>query len=324
MTPRNLRLLAVALGVVLLLWGAVAVASRSGRDVEQRLRLPKIATADVDTVTIARARDTVLLARAGKAWLVNGHPTDPQAIEQLVTALGDTTAGGDLVAESPSSYASLGMDSASARRVRVVAHGKTVLDLVTGKPGVVYGTGYLRLAADSAVYLVRSSLPRLAEETADQWRDKRIAEVPPDSISSIEVERGARRYTLSRAGARWTLVPGGAADSMAVENFLRALADIRAAGFASPGQADSVRFRPATRRLRVLGRDGAPRVSLVFDSTAAGVWVRADSGGTVWRLEGWGADQLTPADSTLAARPKTAAPKVPKLSGRARGAPPPR
>ena len=39
MTPRNLRLLAVALGVLLLLWGAVAVASRNGRDTEQRLRL---------------------------------------------------------------------------------------------------------------------------------------------------------------------------------------------------------------------------------------------------------------------------------------------
>lgn len=324
MTPRNLRLLAVALGVLVLLWGAVAVASRNGRDTEQRLRLPGITTADVDTVTITGARDTVVLARAGTVWRVNGHPTDPQAVGELVTSLGDSTASGDLVAENPSSYAQLGMDTASARRVRVQAHGKTVLDVVTGKPGVVYGTGYLRRATDPAVYLVRSSLPRIAERRADGWRDKRIAVIPPDSVSKIEVQRGPRRYALSREGARWTLAPGGAADSMAAANFLRALADIRAAGFASPGQADSLKFSPPRRRLRVLGRNGAPRVSLVFDSTAAGLWARADSGGTVWRLEGWGLDQLTPADSTLAARPTRAAARPPALSPRARGAPPPR
>lgn len=324
MTPRNLRLLAVALGVLLLLWGAVAVASRGGRDAEQRLRLPRITTADVDTVTIAGPRDTVVLARAGTAWRVNGHRTDPQAIEELVTALGDTAAAGDLVAESASSYARLGMDSASARHVRVVAHGKTVLDIVTGKPGVVYGTGYLRTGAAPAAYLVRSSLPRIAERGVDGWRDKRIGAVAADSVAKVEVQRGAKRYTLARAGARWTLTPGGATDSLAVQNFLRALADIRAAGFATPGQADSVKFSPPMRRLRVLGRDGTPRVSLVFDSTAAGLWARADSGGTVWRLEGWGVDQLTPADSTLAAKPKKAAPKPPGLSPRARGAPPPR
>ncbi|HEY6948223.1 MAG TPA: DUF4340 domain-containing protein, partial [Gemmatimonadales bacterium] len=236
----------------------------------------------------------------------------------------DSTASGDLVAENPSSYAQLGMDTASARRVRVQAHGKTVLDVVTGKPGVVYGTGYLRRATDPAVYLVRSSLPRIAERRADGWRDKRIAVIPPDSVSKIEVQRGPRRYALSREGARWTLAPGGAADSMAAANFLRALADIRAAGFASPGQADSLKFSPPRRRLRVLGRNGAPRVSLVFDSTAAGLWARADSGGTVWRLEGWGVDQLTPADSTLAARATKAAARPPALSPRARGAPPPR
>ena len=324
MTPRNLRLLAVALGVLLLLWGAVAVASRNGRDTEQRLHLPGIATANVDTVTIAGARDTVVLARAGTVWRVNGHRTDPQAIGELVTSLGDSTAAGDLVAENASSYARLGMDSVSARHVRVVARGKTVLDIVTGKPGVVYGTGYLRPATDPAVYLVRSALPRIAERRADGWRDKRIAAIAPDSVSKIEVQRGSRRYALIREGARWTLAPGGAADSMAVANFLRALADIRAAGFASAAQADSLKFSAPSRRLHVLGRNGAPRISLVFDSTAGGLWARADTGGTVWRLEGWGVDQLTPADSTLAARPKKTTAKPPALSSRARGAPPPR
>jgi hypothetical protein len=58
------------------------------------------------------------------------------------------------------------------------------------------------------------------------------------------------------------------------------------------------------RRLTVFRPGGKPRLSLVFDSTKAGIWARADTGGTVWRLEPWGAAQITPAGSTLAARRK--------------------
>jgi hypothetical protein len=303
MTPRNLVRLAVALGLLLILWGAVAVASRRGRDVVPQLLLPKVAAADVDTVSFSGARDTVVLAKVRPGvWHVNGHPADEHLITELLTSLGDTGATGELVAESPTSYSQLGVDSASGRRVRIGIHGKTVLDVVAGKPGVVYGTGYLRPPADSAVYLIRSALPGVAGRRADQWRDPRIAAVPADSVGKVEIQRGAKRFTLARRGGRWTLQPGGPADSMAVQNLLRALADIRAAGFAAPAQADSLKFSPAARRLRVLGPGGAVRLSLVFDSTAAGVWTRADTGGTVWRLERYAADELTPADSALAAR----------------------
>jgi hypothetical protein len=49
----------------------------------------------------------------------------------------------------------------------------------------------------------------------------------------------------------------------------------------------------------LLGTGGAPLVSLVFDSTASGVWARADSGGAVFRLDAWRLGQLAPAESTL-------------------------
>jgi hypothetical protein len=54
--------------------------------------------------------------------------------------------------------------------------------------------------------------------------------------------------------------------------------------------------------VRLLGAAGTPLVALAFHSAKSGFWVRADSGGTIYRLEAYSADQLTPPDSTF--RPK--------------------
>jgi hypothetical protein len=305
MSARTVLRLAIALILLLAIWGAVALGSRKGGDREQRFRLPGIVTKDIDSVSVAGAHDTIILARnGGTAWQVNGHRADARNVEELLTALGDTTASGDLVAENPASYAQVGMDSASGRRVRVVARGKTAADLVVGKPGQVYGTGYVRSAGEPGVYLARTALPRLANLPLDEWRDQRIGGVVKDSIARVEVQRAANRYTLAKQNGRWVLAPGGAADSMAVANFLTDLGDVRGNGFATPAQADSLKFAAPRRRLSVLGADGKPRLQLVFDSTKAGLWARADTGTTVWRLDQWSADRLTPADSSLKARLK--------------------
>jgi len=305
MSARTVLRLAIALVLLLAIWGAVALGSRKTGDREQQFRLPRIVTKDIDSVVIAGAHDTILLARnGGTAWQVNGHRADGRNIEELLTSLGDTTASGDVVAENPSSYAQVGMDSTSGRRLRVVAQRKTVADLVVGKPGQVYGTGYLRSASEPRVYLTRSALPRLANLPLDEWRDQRIGGVVKDSIAKVEVQRGTKRYALAKQNGRWVLSPGGATDSMAVANFLTDLADVRANGFASAAQTDSLKFASPKRRVAVMGSDGKPRLQLVFDSTKAGLWARADTGSTVWRLDQWSADRLTPADSTLRARTK--------------------
>jgi hypothetical protein len=305
MSPRNLVRLAIALALLLAIWGAVALSSRHSGDREQQFRLPRIATKNVDSVMIASAHDTVLLARSGAtSWQVNGHRADAHQIEELLNTLSDTSGSGDLVAENPSSYAQVGMDSASGRRVRVVAQGKTVADLVVGHPGQVYGTGYVRPASEQGVYLARSGLPQLASRSADEWRDQRIGGVAKDSVSKVEVQRGAKRYTLTKQGTHWVLGPGGATDSLAVANFLTDLGDVRGNGFATAAQADSLKFAPPKRRVSVFGPDGKPRIQLLFDSTKSGLWARADTGSTIWRLDQWSGDRLTPADSTLAQRRK--------------------
>ncbi len=303
MTPRQLVRLAVALVVVLALWGGAALARRSTHDVTTRLTLPSVIAAKVDSVTIAHGGDTIRLARKGDAWKVDGQPAAAEPVKDLLTALSDTSSG-ELVAEHATSHSRLGVDSAG-RRVRAFAGRTVVRDLIAGNQGEGFGSGYVRQPGADATFLMRGSLAELARRPLDEWRDRRIATVHADSIAQLEVSRGAKRFVAKHQGTSWS-VNGAHADSAAMANWLQDLRDISASGFPSRAQLDSVKFAPPKRRLRALNAAGKPLLALVFDSTPGNLWVRADTGGIVYRMDQWTADRLTPADSTLRPHSDTA------------------
>lgn len=306
MTSTQLARLAMVLGALLLLWGGVSLARRGSRGLSEsdRFALPSLARDSVDTIVITRAADTVRLARRDSAeWTVNGHPASKSAVDDLFAALADTARRSELVGARPSSHGGYGVDSAKGTRVRLVRGDSTIADLVQGNRGPGLDGAYFRFAGDSAVYLVSGDLAEALEQSSDEWRDRRITGVNPDSVAQIEVTRGRRSYTVRRDSAAWSLVPGGRTDSAAVAELLAAYREVDAAGFASDAQADSARFSPPDRRVRLLDPRGGTLMSLTFDSTATGYWVRAAGDSTVYRVDTWSADRLTPADSTLRARP---------------------
>src|SRR5439155_446776 len=147
----------------------------------------------------------------------------------------------------------------------------------------------------------RGRLASLADRAVDDWRDKRIAAIEPDSVALIAVERGKDRYTLQRAGKTWKL-QGAPADSGAVARLLEKYRTVTAAGFASPAQADSARALRPARRLSVRSARGTTLVVLVFDSIPGAFWVRRTSGvggggeaGALYRMNAWDVDGLTAA-----------------------------
>jgi uncharacterized protein DUF4340 len=299
----------VRLGLVflalLVLWGAAALGRHraTGAGPTDVLALPPVARSAVDTVVLAKTADTVVLARKGAdEWTVNGFPASAAAVNDLFAALADSSSGSELVAERRSSFGTLGVDS-TGTHVRVKGRGKTLADLVVGHRSPEFSGGYVRLADQDRTYLVHGRLVELLTRSGDEWRDHRIAAVTADSIGAIQVSHGARHYELRRAGARWTMTPGGPADSAKAAGLLAAYRAVEAAGFASGAQADSAHFTPPDRRVRVLRKDGSPLLTLLFDSTAGGSWVRSDTGKTIYRLDQYATDRLTPADTALRPQP---------------------
>ena len=303
MSPRQLRAVAIGLAAVLLLWLASELLSKRSDRITASLGLPPVSDAAADRVTITRGADTAVLAKAADtAWTVNGYAASRQAVTELFAALRDSTPA-ELAAESPGSFARLGVDSTGGRWIRVAGGGRTLVELITGQNGPAFGTLYVRKPGDTRVFLWRGRPLPGPTRGVDEWRDRRIAGVEPDSVRALEIARGKERYALERRDRRWTSARRGPADSAAVTRLLEHYRNVAAAGFATPRQADSLRARrPPWRRATLRGPGGRLLLALAFDSTAAGIWVyRADGPtGTVYRIEPWSADQLTPAGQTLA------------------------
>jgi hypothetical protein len=87
-----------------------------------------------------------------------------------------------------------------------------------------------------------------------------------------------------------------------VARLLERLRAVTASGFATNQQADSLRSAKPRRRLLVRGSGDHVLMALLFDSLPGGFWVRRPEGGTVFRLDMWQVDQLTPDEDALKAR----------------------
>ena len=298
MSPQFLKRLASALAGLLILWLGLTFFRRAGRDSTSSFQLPKVDRNAVDGVVIARATDTVRLAKQGANWTVNGLSAGPALVGQLFDAMADTAAQSELIAESASSHDRLGIDSAKARRLSFRQGDKTVAELLIGSRGGNFESAYVRSPGQSAVYQIKGRLIEYAERSVDDWRNKRIVEIQPDSVATVEVQVGKKGYTLARADKSWTL-NGGPADSAAVANLLNQFKTLDAAGFATAAQADSANFAAPDKLIRLKAAGDRPLAVLAVDSTAAGFWVRREGDPTVFRIDSWILNQLAPIDSTL-------------------------
>jgi Domain of unknown function (DUF4340) len=313
MSAKHLKFIAIGLAALLLLWGGSELFSRGSDTVTAAFALPALAQADVDSVSVIKGADSIVLTKqASTGWTVNGQRAAPAGVADLFRALRDSERP-EIVAQDSSSYARLQVDSVNARWLRLYRGGKPALTLVLGGRGSEYQSVYLRRPGDAHVYLWRGSLASLVDRRADDWRDKRIAALEPDSITALDVARGKDHYTLQRAGKTWTL-NGSAPDSGAVARYLERLKSITASGFATPKEVDSTRSVRPARRLTVRGGRGV-RLSLAFDSTASGYFVRG-AGATVYRMNNWDVDGLTPTSQSL--KPATPKPATSKPATKAK------
>ena len=308
MSAKQLKMVAFGLAVLLLLWGGSELFSRGSDTVTGSLAFPPLAPADVDSIALRHGSDSVVLVKqSATAWTVNGHRALAADVTALLQALKDTVRP-EVVAQDVSSFARLQVDSAGGHWLWVFRGGKPVVQVIVGGRGSDYQSVYLRRPGEARVYLWRGTVVGMAERRADDWRDKRIAALVPDSISALDVERGKDRYAVRRSGRTWT-INGRAADSVAVHRYLDRLKSIAAAGFATPKEVDSTKTLRAQRRLSVRGSGGL-LLSLTFDSTATGFVVRhlggvGGEGPTVYRMNTWDVDGVTPASRSLEpAKPK--------------------
>src|SRR5438445_13402633 len=129
MTPKQLKTIAIALGVLLLLWGASELLSGKSDKIMGARLLPPLTATEVDSIVVMRKADTVHLAKQTKGyWTVNGKLASPLEMEGFFKVLADTTRP-EIAAENAASHKRMGVDSAGGRKVKIYGGGEIKVDL---------------------------------------------------------------------------------------------------------------------------------------------------------------------------------------------------
>lgn len=294
-----LKRLSIALGVLVVLWLGVEIIRDEPGDGVTMLEMPALGAGEIDSIVFVKDPDRITLVRRGDSWTVNGFRADSAAVADLVGGLADDVRA-ELVAQNASSHGRFTIGDDEARELRVYRGGSAELDILVGKRGRDFQSIYLRWPDDDAVYSARTQLGTYVDRPLNDWRDKRIAAVPADSIVDIAVTRSTGDYRLIRADSgQWSL-NGTPADSSAVARMLTQFGSLNGTGFPTAAQMDSVDLDNPDRTVVLWGAAQDTLLALAFDSTAAsGYWVRRTGDSTIFRLDRFRVDQLTPADSTL-------------------------
>ncbi len=307
MNPAQFKRIVVVFAVVLLLWGTFEIVGKARDERETASLLPAIERNDLDLVRIARASDTIELQLSAGTWTVNGYAASSDAVQELFDAVLEPAVG-ELIATGAGVHVRMGVDSVTGKRLEFWSGEQLVAAVIFGKRGRGFNTSYVRPVDELSVYQYRGRLTSLVDRRIEDWRDKVIVQLEVDSVGRVaarrgwEQGRGREGFSLQRVDDGWRLNSTEEADSGAVARMLQRYASVTASGFPTEAQADSVDFRRPDRAITLLGLTGDTLVALLLDSTQAGFWVRHASGGTVYKILQWTADQLVPADSTLRVR----------------------
>lgn len=301
MSALQLRRLAIAVVVLLALWGLSALFAHRSDKVRGALVVPVLPPTLTDTIAILHGRDTVRLAQvAPGVWTANGFPATPGKGSELLKAIADTSPR-DIASISPSSFGRMGLDS-TAWTLRVGPAAQPRFTLLVGKSGSEYGTAFVRTPKSDTAYLWRGTMPYLIQRQADTWRDHRIATITPDSVEAIDISLHGKRFTVQKQGSGWT-VAGQKADSTKVGILLAQFRTFDAQGFGGLRTADSLRHTTprGQRAVTVRGKGKTPLLSLTLDSAGGTFWGIRPGDSVAYRIDNYQVMQITPAADSLRA-----------------------
>lgn len=224
----------------------------------QKLELPAMTSASIDSVTITGA-NAAKLERSANGWTV-ADPAKPDAkfaaddsqVQALLTALQDFKAP-DFVSDKPEKQAEFEVSGEKATTVVVTGGGKT-LTVVLGKASKSGGT-YVRKGDGAAVFVTQSGVTWQVKRNVTAWRKKAITLAPAAEVTQLDVTTAdGTSFSLKQGeGSTWALASAAPAgfrfDASAAARLVGQLTSLNAQDFLSaPGDyATAHRFTLTTK-----------------------------------------------------------------------------
>jgi len=206
------------------------------------LRDPKVTRltpSDVTQFELSAGDASATVKRDGKTWKAGGDlaELDIPAVIDLLDAIANLSAINYI--DEPEAPATYGLDKPRAV-LSVTTTGS--LEPITLRVGSKTASGlnaYIQLEGDPTVIVTRAAQADRLAISPFGLRSREIFHLPVDEIQRVELERGAARHTLVRAGKQWKLdQPANAPINIATARTLTTdLARLRAKRVVAKGNA---------------------------------------------------------------------------------------
>jgi hypothetical protein len=186
--------------------------------------------AQASAIELGRVDERLVLSREGQRWEIapSGLPADPVEVEALLGELADGVRG-ELVLQGPFEpevLASYGLGGGAEVRVDVRGQQGLLSSLYVGHDAGG-GNTWIRLPDEDRIAQARIGGRARFERKAASLRDRRLVELDPAEVQSLELRGGAQQLVVAREGASWRGEPF-AVDVPTVDELVRALCSLRA------------------------------------------------------------------------------------------------
>lgn len=234
--------------------------------------------AQVASIAVERGGEKYRLDQANGAWtLADNSPTESAKVSTLASTLLPLQVT-EFVSDAPTSenLANYGLNAPTLRiTVSFADAGQPPKTLLLGKQREGKPEVYAKLADGPTVFTIPSSIKSAVDQPSLAYRPGQLWQIPADTITAIEIQRGDEKYRLTRDGAAWKIT--GPFDAPASVQFANALAEslatLRVERFesASPSSLADYGLEKPASRVTIFAKEGEPKSVLIGKGTAGGV-----------------------------------------------------
>lgn len=271
---------------------------------------------DLTEITVKNNGTEILFSKNGNDWVVGADKfkCDKAVTDELVNSLRDMKISA-LISET-ANYNIYELEAAKGIQITAKKDGKVLRDFVIGKNSAGgQKQAYIKLAGKDKIYLVNGLSRTDFTKSVNDYRDKKIFDVPQDAIKEMAVTVGSQKLTLvkqevevikTQAPAegtaapakeekvkenRWTIAEQSSLelDNYKVEALLASFERVRADGFSSLKKEDLKKVKGS---IRVKAYDREITLD-IFDKDAYGDYLCSSSESPyVFTIKEWQVNNL--------------------------------
>lgn len=226
------------------------------------------------------------LEKESSGWKIASNSASEEIVKNFFSALQQTDSG-NIVSKSTVHDGEYLLASDSGIFLTLENPSKKET-FVIGKEGPENGSFYIKKLTSNNVYLAQGPLKDAIKITPDDWRNKTIVNLTPETIYSIDVS-GAKGFTLKKQESKWVLIKNNASEQVEeskISSILSKFAPLEGRGFLT--EEEQHKFNNGKKEsITLKDKDQKILVQLEFMDEEGDQWMKKKDSNDILKVSGY-------------------------------------